>query len=106
MAMGAIDKGHTYAGLMGLELHSDSIDLGSGIVLTKIYAHLMASFVMAFKPAEPGKIHPAPWKGTSGGYAFDVTTQLFIPESLRYRSEDRFELARIIVFLLRLVVNP
>ena len=59
---------------------------------------------MAFKPAEPGKAHPAPWKTTAGGVAFDITAQLSIPKKVG--SYDHAEIAPAIVFLLRLWVNP
>jgi Apea-like HEPN len=80
--------------------------MGRGVVLSKTYAHLMAPFLMAFKSAPPGKHHPAPWKAASGGFFFDVTAELIIPSNLKPKYESMIEVARTIVFLLRLWTNP
>jgi hypothetical protein len=93
-----------FAGLSGLELGEEPIDLGGGIILSKTYAHLMAPFMMAFKPAVMGKPHPAPWKAMSGGFEFDVTAQLFVPAEIK--AGNGSVVARMIVSLLRLWVNP
>jgi hypothetical protein len=98
--------GDIHAGLSGIDLDESPIDLGRGIVLSKTYAHLMAPFLMAFKPAPPGQPHPAPWKAASGGFSFDITAQLVIPSDLKPEYESRIEAARTIVFLLRLWTNP
>lgn len=70
------------------------------------YAHLFAPFMMAFKPAPPGQHHPGPWKAASGGFTFDVKAELVIPSHLSKRFEDNIGIARTVLFLLRLWVNP
>jgi len=98
--------GDLHAGLSGLELADHCLDLGEGISLQKTYAHLMAPFLMAFKPAPPGRHHPAPWKAARGGFSFDVTAELTIPAALDAIYGGKVALAKTIVFLLRLGVNP
>jgi len=71
--------------------------------LTPTFAHLMASFLMAFAPAEPGKPHPAPWRAASGGFGFDITVEVCIPEDFDTKeSFDRINIAWWFVALLRL----
>lgn len=64
---------------------------------------MMAPFLVAFKPAPPGGIHPAPWRSAGGGTFFDVTAQLTItaPDDV-----TAIGAARVIVFLLRLWNTP
>ncbi len=83
-----------------------TLDLGQGIVLRKTYAHLMAPFLMAFSPAPRGGHHPAPWKAAAGGFSFDVTAELFVPSAVVADPSERFRIARTIVFLLRLRIDP
>jgi hypothetical protein len=66
----------------------------------------MAPFLMAFKPPPPNGHHPPPWKAASGGFSFDVQADLFIPSVLQKKYDSAVSLARTIVFLLRLGVNP
>ncbi|WP_291719721.1 HEPN domain-containing protein [Magnetospirillum sp. 64-120] len=104
--MGTLFGGDIHAGLSGLDLEADSFDLGEGIVLRKTFAHLMSPFMMAFKPAPPGGHHPAPWKAASGGFSFDVNSELLIPALNEQKYGSTVELARCLVFLMRLGVNP
>lgn len=98
------DKVH--AGLAGVDLVNDSFDLGNGILLRKVYAHLFAPFMMAFKPAPIGRHHPGPWKSASGGFSFDVDAELLIPENIETEFGSKIGVARTLVFLFRLGVNP
>jgi hypothetical protein len=95
-----------HAGLSGIELHESSFDLGCGITLSKTYAHLMAPFMMAFKPAPKGSYHPAPWKAAKGGFSFDISAELFIPEAVDAVFGSQLEVIQTLIFLLRLNVNP
>ena len=105
--MANILEGDLYAGLSGCELEFDELSLGDGVCLSKTYAHLMAPYMMAFKPAPPGSHHPAPWKAASGGMGFDITAQLHMSASLvPVRWGDRFSLVRWIAALLRLWATP
>ena len=97
---------YIYAGLSGIELGVDRIELGNGIVLRETYAHLMAPFLMAFSPAQPGKAHPAPWKAAQGGLGFDITAELVIPKECGASIADRIGIARTVVALMRIWTSP
>jgi hypothetical protein len=68
-----------YAGIAGAKLAVDEFEFGHGITLKRSYAHVMAPYLAAFAPAEPGEPHPAPWKVVGGGIGFDVYAELHIP---------------------------
>jgi hypothetical protein len=78
----------------------ERFDLGGEVALTKTFAHLMAPFMMAFAPAEPGKPHPAPWRAAKGGFGFDIIVQLQVPKDAAVF--DSFNTVWWIVALLRL----
>ena len=85
----------------------ETFHFGEGIVLSKTFAHLMAPFVMAFAPAEPGKPHPAPWKAAQGGFGFDVLAQLEVPKEFQPpRWFDRINTVWWFAALLRLHATP
>ena len=104
--MSTLFAGDVHAGLAGLQLDIESFDLGEGVFLRKTYAHLMAPFLMAFEPAPREGHHPAPWKAASGGFAFDVDADLSIPAAIEEQYGSRLSVAKTIVFLLRIGVNP
>lgn len=104
--MSTLFGGDLHAGIAGIELQKATFSLGHGLTLSKTYAHLMAPFVMAFKPAPPGRHHPAPWKPAQGGGSFDVNAELFIPAEIERQFGSRIEVATTVLFLLRLGVNP
>jgi hypothetical protein len=95
-----------HAGLSDLELREDRFELGHGLILSKTYAHLMAPFLMAFKPAPVGRHHPTPWKSVQGGISFDLNAELFVPQTIEGEFGSTIEIAHTVVFLLRLGVNP
>jgi hypothetical protein len=76
------DSNRLFADMTGVSLPVDEFDLGHGIIMRKTYAHLMSTFMMAFKPAEPGKTHPIPWSSVSGGDSYDIYVELEIPGNL------------------------
>jgi hypothetical protein len=101
------DSKGLFAGLAGVKLESPEFDLGSGIRLSQTYAHLMAPFMMAYSPAEPGRPHPTPWSAASGGLAFDILVQLEVPPTtVTALSLDSQFIAWWITALLRLRVGP
>ena len=75
-----------FAGLAGAPLEVDRFDLGAGVTAERTFAHLMAPFMLAFAPAEPGRPHPAPWRAAQGGLGFDMVVQLSNPASLENES--------------------
>lgn len=76
----AVGQQVLYGGLSGADLGVESFDLGGGFVLRSTYAHLMSPSLMAFAPPGPEGYHPAPWKATRGGFAYDITIELRAPE--------------------------
>jgi hypothetical protein len=78
-----------FAGIARARIEVESFDLGEGVRLSQTYAHFTAPFLLAFKRAAPGKLHPAPWKAAKGGFAFDIETELFAPVSCGV--ENRFD---------------
>jgi len=62
--------------------------------------------MIAFKPAPRGQHHPGPWKTASGGLAFNINAELVIPSHHNKGFEDNVGIARTLLFLLRLGVNP
>ena len=92
-----------YAGIAGLTLLPDRFDLGDGLVLSQTYAHLMAPFLMAFAPAEPGAPHPGPWSAVSGGIAQDIRVELHVPAEFSIPSFfDRLNTVWWVAALIRL----
>jgi len=76
---GGIDSIIRYGGVTGARLEADSFAFGQGLTIAKTYAHLMAPFMMAFEPAQPGQHHPAPWVAVEGGLSFDIESEIFLP---------------------------
>ncbi|MDZ4402164.1 hypothetical protein [Prosthecobacter sp.] len=95
-----------FLGLANLELDCDEIDLGCGFYLRKTYAHLMSHGMVAFAPAPPKGHHPAPWKATQSGYAYDIMAELVMPTKIRDLRFTQEDLSQIMVGLLRLSVKP
>jgi len=99
-------EGSIFAGLAGLQLDFDELELGRGVILRRTYAHLMAPFLMAFEPAPPGKPHPRPWKAAHGGLGFDIAAELVVPKSVFTKVTDAMIVARMIVALMRMWASP
>jgi hypothetical protein len=96
-----------YAGLSGLKLPIEEFELGHGIVLSETYAHVFGPYMAAFKEAEKGKAHPAPWKAVGGGIAFDIWLELTLPkETTIFKNIDRLNTIWIIAALIRIKVLP
>ncbi len=71
--------GPIYAGLSRVHLGEDGFDFGHGVKIRPIYAHLFAAPLIAFKRAEPGQPHPAPWRAANGGgYSHDIEVELSV----------------------------
>lgn len=91
-----------YAGISDVVLLPGRFELGQGVVISQTYAHLMAHFIMAFAPAAPGKSHPPPWKPAGGGWAIDITAEIYLPAACRLKHVDRLNTVWWIAALLRL----
>ncbi len=96
-----------FFGLHGLQLPEPEIELGKGIVIRKTYASIFAPFMVAFAPPEsPETHHPGPWSAASGGVSYDISAELVIPLEKEGEPAKSLQTARVILFLLRLGVNP
>lgn len=104
--MSTIFGGDVHAGLANLNLEDEFYDLGEGIILRQVYAHLFASFMLAFnKPTGSGP-HPGPWKAARGGLGFDFSAELIVPHNIEERFGSKIDVVNTILFLIRLGVNP
>lgn len=79
---------NVYVGLAGRPLEPTTFELGEGVVIAQTFAHLMAPLMAAFAPAPPGRHHPAPWKAVSGGFGFDILSELKIPTAVGLKHSD------------------
>jgi hypothetical protein len=92
-----------YAGIAGVRMAVERVDLGHGLIVSKTFAHFMAPFLMAFAPAEKGKPHPVPWSAVSDGIAVDIQIQLYVPASFEQPNFfDRLNTVWWITSLIRL----
>lgn len=84
-----------------MTMNLEKYEFEYGVTLTKTYAHLFSPFLIAFKPAEKGKPHPAPWKTVSGGASFDILLELYIPQKFEPQWSDRINTIWFLAALLR-----
>jgi hypothetical protein len=96
-----------HAGVCGADIPVDRCEFGAGIVLRKTYAYVMAPYLAAFHPAEPGKPHPAPWKAVSGGLGFDISLEMSVPPDFDPpKPFDHVGVLWFLIALLRLRASP
>lgn len=105
--MHPLEETDLHAGLTGLELDTDSVHLGDGILLSPTHAKFLTplTLVNTIPPSpDPLKVKPAYWQ--MGTREQNITAQVIIPRHLAKSFEERFELARFIVLILRLWSDP
>jgi hypothetical protein len=95
---------YRFAGLSGVTLDSPTFDLGEGVQMRAVYAHVFGANMMAFSRAQPGKPHPAPWKAARGGFGFDIKIELRVPNSIGALGAN--DLIWLIAALFRLLRVP
>lgn len=96
-----------FFGFHGLQLPETGFELGNGVVVRKTYAHVFSPFMIAFAPPEePTKHHPGPWSSASGGISYDISAELVVPIESEGGIDSAIQTARVLLFLLRLGVNP
>lgn len=79
------------------------VDVGNGLRLEPTYAHVFAHPMLAVKPPEPGKHHPAPWTIVNSSGLVETAKVQLIVECPTDR-EAIFQ-ARAVVSLLRLTAG-
>ena len=95
-----------YAALSELFMTDQSFDLGNEVKIRIAYAHMFANHMLAYAPAKPGKPSPGPWKATRGNNWHDITAELSIPADGVSGIGTFHEVARAIVLVMRLGINP
>lgn len=112
------DVSGIYVGLTDLPMGDAKIDLGAGILLQAADATFMSPLtlvntneqsmkIVLGKPAKDGLLplpRPAYWQ--IGGTKTRITAELSIPLGVADTHSKRFEVARFLVFLLRLWTSP
>lgn len=106
-----------YAGLPTIVVPQEPLDFGDGVTLSRTFARFTTSFnfintgdtsVPDWKAAKPGDLPPLPppamWH--LHGKELDVTSQLFVPESLADAETDPLQIARLLTSALRLYADP
>jgi hypothetical protein len=126
--LSGILKGDVYAGISGIDLDFERMDLGEGIVLSKTAAHVLAPYMVVFDPNRTGgskdldvaneQVRRDPdgsrWVNVTDKTEvipvhreYAIAAQLYLPAGcLSDVGEDRFLLIRWIVALLRIWSAP
>lgn len=92
-----------FAAVTGARLPADSFVVGPGVTLQPIYAHVFASYMVAFsRPSGPGKPHPGPWCSAGDDVGFDCEFEIFVDESVPAGPIGRLDIGWLCTALLRL----
>jgi hypothetical protein len=92
-----------YGGISGISMELPSFELSDGVSLNTTYAHIMAPYILAFKPPPPRGPHPGPYKAASGGIGFDITLEIFVPKGDRPTNFTRINTIWWVAALMRLL---
>lgn len=87
-------------------MKEQSFELGNGVTVRIAYAHMFANYMLAYTPAAPGKPSPGPWKATRQGTWHDISAELEIPANGVPSIGTAQEVARAVVLVIRLGINP
>lgn len=105
MSIESTYSGDLYAGLTSLTLSDDPIDLGDGVVLRKTFARFLTPLTLQNTSEESMKrLRPAFLQFATASN--DIVAELVIPSGICPTFKERFDLARVITFLIRLWSNP
>jgi len=92
-----------HGGLAGVKFEIDNSSLGHGITLRQTYAHLMSSFMLAFRIPHPPEHFGEPWKAAKGGISVDIVAEIHVPRCYKPPEPyDRINTIWWLVSLLRL----
>lgn len=92
-----------FAGITNLALSDENFEFCRGLRLERVFAHVMAPYMVAFSPAEKGQPHPGPWRAASGGLGFDIAAQLTLEAGVRPTGFDRLNTLWWITSLIKLM---
>jgi Apea-like HEPN len=91
-----------YAGLAGVEVDFDNLDVTEGVSLRRMYAYFFMPMLMAFKkPSHLGR-----WAAVSDGINHDIHIELKLTEVCGAKFEEKLAYAKLITALLRLHASP
>jgi hypothetical protein len=92
-----------YAAVTGGRLAGRDFQVATGVTLQPTYAHVFASYMVAFKrPEAPGKHHPGPWHPAGHDLGFECEFEVFVDSSAAAGSLGRLNVGWLCVALLRL----
>ena len=96
-----------YASVANLKLLAPIFDLGQGLALRQQYSYIFSAPMLAFKkPDMPGMSTPGPWRAVASGYHHEAEVELSIPAAYRHPKLAHSEVARVLVILMRLQLDP
>jgi hypothetical protein len=98
----AFFSGDFYAGLSGAILDFDELELGNGVILRKISAHVTSTTLISFNATTL----KAPVTALQDGFDHVITAELYIPENFDCRGFHKITLVRLIAGVLRLWTTP
>jgi hypothetical protein len=107
MSLSSAFPGDLYVGVTGLRLPDEPLDLGEGVSLRRTQARFSTSFMLhntEQREFDIKNIRPAYWQ--VGGTTNDVEAELHISSASFTTFDERYAVARTIVFLIRLFSNP
>lgn len=92
-----------YAAVTGATLLGGRFDVAPGLVLQPAYAHVFASYMVAFnRPEARGQHHPGPWHPAGRDIGFDCEFEIFVDRSAQAEPIGRLNIGWLCVALLRL----
>ena len=95
-----------YAGLSGVEIDFDQLELGAGVSIRKTYAHLMMPMIMAFRKREEGGPQSSYWAAVGEGMPHDIHVELKLSNECGAGLKEKIEFAKTVMALLRLHASP
>lgn len=110
-----LEGGDFFVGLTGLKLSSDEIDLGDGISLSRTYAKFLSPLTLVNTELKPGiemdpvtgePMFPKPAMWHMSQNSSEITSQIRVPATYAEKVDGKFEVARFIVSIMRLWVDP
>lgn len=105
--MHPLDNLPLYAGLTSLDMKDGSVDFGDGAVLSRTSAKFLTPLTLvntAPKSPDPLNLRPEFWQMAAQERL--ITAQIAIAREAGESFQDRFEIARFLVLMLRLYSDP
>ena len=101
--MHPLDERDLFAGLTALEPPPEPTALGRGVLLSGTSAKFLIPLTLVnTSPPSPDPLRPRPAFWQVARREYSVTGELFVPSAAAPSFDQRYELARFIVLVLRL----